>query len=162
MVLHAFIILFTFIIWSGGAGDEGQTSLQEKIPPKEKRARRSPEGGGRSSSTSQADPSPEPCGHKNSGQELCYLCYQRASRNVPVNFDSEKREHDYVQNQILLEYQKHQQALHLARERVRQQHRFFGIVQSVQTVYWVYKYSQPCLVLQCPDTRRRGGGNYLD
>lgn len=50
-------------------------------------------------------PPAEPeCGH-NAGQELCYLCHQRAARNIPVLFDEEKKKREAEEDQILHEFQ---------------------------------------------------------
>ncbi|XP_067950997.1 coiled-coil domain-containing protein 81-like [Watersipora subatra] len=45
------------------------------------------------------------CGHSNAGQELCYLCHQRAARNIPVSFEDEKKRRELEEDQILNEFQ---------------------------------------------------------
>ncbi|XP_071956255.1 coiled-coil domain-containing protein 81-like isoform X2 [Antedon mediterranea] len=49
--------------------------------------------------------SPVYCSHDNAGQELCYLCHQRAVRNIPVNFDAERRRKEQEQDRLLQQYQ---------------------------------------------------------
>ncbi len=48
--------------------------------------------------------SPLPCGH-NSGQELCYLCHQKAKRNTPVYLDNERKQKEAEEEHLLLDYQ---------------------------------------------------------
>lgn len=50
-------------------------------------------------------PTESECGHNNAGQELCYLCHQRAARNIPVSFDEEKKRREAEEDRILQEYQ---------------------------------------------------------
>lgn len=45
------------------------------------------------------------CGHANAGQELCYLCHQRARRNVPVYLHEEQKQKEKEENQLLSQYQ---------------------------------------------------------
>ncbi|ESO84113.1 hypothetical protein LOTGIDRAFT_229612 [Lottia gigantea] len=45
------------------------------------------------------------CGHSNAGQEICYLCHQRSSRNIPVSFDTERKRREEEENSLLREYQ---------------------------------------------------------
>lgn len=45
------------------------------------------------------------CGHPNAGQELCYLCHQRARRNVPVSFMEERRRREEEEDRLLQQYQ---------------------------------------------------------
>ncbi len=45
------------------------------------------------------------CGHHNTGQELCYLCHQRARRNVPVYVHEEVRQRELEEDQLLAQYQ---------------------------------------------------------
>lgn len=46
-----------------------------------------------------------PCGHHGAGQELCYLCHQRAKRNVPVYLHEEKRIREAEESKLLEQYQ---------------------------------------------------------
>jgi len=48
-------------------------------------------------------PSPR-CLNK-AGQELCYLCHQRAARNIPVSFEEERRRKELEQDALLQQYQ---------------------------------------------------------
>lgn len=49
---------------------------------------------------------PTACGHPSSaGQELCYLCHQRARRNVPVSFADELRRRELEEDRLLQAYQ---------------------------------------------------------
>ncbi|XP_041438647.1 coiled-coil domain-containing protein 81 isoform X2 [Xenopus laevis] len=55
-----------------------------------------------------------PClDHCRAGQELCYLCMQRAQKNIPVYFTEERRLKEQEEQRILQEYQqmKDQEAL---------------------------------------------------
>ncbi|XP_064605813.1 coiled-coil domain-containing protein 81-like isoform X2 [Liolophura sinensis] len=45
------------------------------------------------------------CGHSNAGQELCYLCHQRARRNIPVSFKEEIKAREEEDDRLLLQYQ---------------------------------------------------------
>ncbi|CAG5118518.1 unnamed protein product, partial [Candidula unifasciata] len=45
------------------------------------------------------------CGHPIAGQELCYLCHQRAKRNVPVSFAKELKKRDEEEGRLLQQYQ---------------------------------------------------------
>jgi Cft2 family RNA processing exonuclease len=46
-----------------------------------------------------------PCGHQGAGQELCYLCHQRAKRNVPIYLHEEKRIREAEEAKLLEQYQ---------------------------------------------------------
>jgi hypothetical protein len=46
-----------------------------------------------------------PCGHHGAGQELCYLCHQRAKRNIPVYLHEEKRLREAEEDKLLEQYQ---------------------------------------------------------
>ncbi|XP_044297779.1 coiled-coil domain-containing protein 81 [Varanus komodoensis] len=52
--------------------------------------------------------------HGRAGQEMCYLCMQRAQRNVPLNLSEERRRKEKEEERILAQYQaqKDQDALH--------------------------------------------------
>lgn len=43
--------------------------------------------------------------HNKAGQELCYLCHQRASRNIPVSFEEERHRKELEQDALLQQYQ---------------------------------------------------------
>ncbi|UJR36130.1 hypothetical protein I4U23_028864 [Adineta vaga] len=45
-----------------------------------------------------------PCGHHGAGQELCYLCHQRAKRNVPVYLHEERRIREAEETKLLEQY----------------------------------------------------------
>lgn len=45
------------------------------------------------------------CGHPNAGQELCYLCHQRARRNIPVSFAEERKRREEEEDRLLQQYQ---------------------------------------------------------
>ncbi|KAJ8026860.1 Coiled-coil domain-containing protein 81 [Holothuria leucospilota] len=49
-------------------------------------------------------PSGSSCGH-GAGQELCYLCHQRAVNNVPVSFEAERKKKEQEQDRLLQQYQ---------------------------------------------------------
>ncbi|CAF4632566.1 unnamed protein product [Rotaria sp. Silwood1] len=45
------------------------------------------------------------CGHHGAGQELCYLCHQRAKRNIPIYLHEEKRIREAEEAKLLEQYQ---------------------------------------------------------
>lgn len=45
------------------------------------------------------------CEHPFAGQELCYLCHQRAKRNVPVSFAKELKRREEEEGRLLQQYQ---------------------------------------------------------
>ncbi|XP_070568959.1 coiled-coil domain-containing protein 81-like [Ptychodera flava] len=46
------------------------------------------------------------CGHSTmAGQELCYLCHQRESRNIPISFELERRRKEMEQDRLLQQFQ---------------------------------------------------------
>lgn len=45
------------------------------------------------------------CGHANAGQELCYLCHQRARRNIPVSFAEERKRREEEEDRLLQQFQ---------------------------------------------------------
>ncbi|XP_071990159.1 coiled-coil domain-containing protein 81 [Engystomops pustulosus] len=69
------------------------------------------------SSTSRAEPEvpqtselqtrpPPPClDHCRAGQELCYLCLQRAQKNIPVYYTEERRQREKEEERVLQQYQ---------------------------------------------------------
>ncbi|XP_069060092.1 coiled-coil domain-containing protein 81 isoform X2 [Pleurodeles waltl] len=61
-------------------------------------------------------PTPSCLGHCRAGQELCYLCMQRAQKNIPVYFHEERRKKEEDEERILQQYQyiKDQEALRQA------------------------------------------------
>lgn len=46
-----------------------------------------------------------PAHHHGAGQELCYLCMQRAMRNIPVSFEEERQRKEKEQDALLQQYQ---------------------------------------------------------
>ncbi|PAA79508.1 hypothetical protein BOX15_Mlig016345g3, partial [Macrostomum lignano] len=44
------------------------------------------------------------CGHAGAGQELCYVCHQRARRNIPVSFAEELKRREKEEDQLLHAY----------------------------------------------------------
>ena len=61
------------------------------------------------------------CAHNNTGQELCYVCYQRSKRNVYVDFAEERRRREEEENKLLREYNEHRSAVEMNSEQVRVQ-----------------------------------------
>lgn len=60
---------------------------------------------------------PSTCSHLTPvGQELCYLCHQRALRNIPIDVTQERREKERAEDKMLQEYQHQRDLLALARE----------------------------------------------
>ncbi|CAM5075385.1 unnamed protein product [Natator depressus] len=72
--------------------------------------------------TGSRTPSPLCQDHGRAGQEMCYLCMQRAQRNIPAYFSEERRRKEQDDDRILVQYQtmKDQEALH------RQQMKFLA------------------------------------
>lgn len=58
------------------------------------------------------------CGHSNAGQELCYLCHQRARRNVPVSFTEERKKREDDEDRLLQQYQYMKDAENVLEEQV--------------------------------------------
>ena len=52
-----------------------------------------------------ATPPKSACGHPNAGQELCYLCHQRARRNIPVSFAEERKRREDEEDKLLQQFQ---------------------------------------------------------
>ncbi|CAF0727510.1 unnamed protein product [Didymodactylos carnosus] len=61
-------------------------------------------------------PSTPVCGHHGAGQELCYLCHQRAKRNIPVYMQEEKKIREAEEEQLLQQY-KHNQDMEEFKQR---------------------------------------------
>ena len=60
---------------------------------------------------------PSTCSHLSSaGQDLCYLCHQRAIKNVPVDVSKERSERERVQDKLLQEYQHQKDLIALTKE----------------------------------------------
>ncbi|XP_060754261.1 coiled-coil domain-containing protein 81-like [Neoarius graeffei] len=59
--------------------------------------------------------------HTRAGQELCYLCMQRAQRNVPLYLAEDRRREDKEQEKLLLLAEKHRDEQFLQREQAKQE-----------------------------------------
>ncbi|XP_076444889.1 coiled-coil domain-containing protein 81-like [Babylonia areolata] len=59
------------------------------------------------------------CGHPRAGQELCYLCHQRARRNIPVSFTEERKKREEEEERLLQQYQTMRDAEDILREQER-------------------------------------------
>lgn len=59
------------------------------------------------------------CGHPNAGQELCYLCHQRARRNIPVSFTEERRRREAEEDKLLQQFQYMKDAEETLKDQVR-------------------------------------------
>ena len=57
------------------------------------------------------------CGH-NAGQELCYLCHQRARRNIPVSFTEERKRREQEEDKLLQQFQHMQDTDQIINEQV--------------------------------------------
>ncbi|XP_047007306.1 coiled-coil domain-containing protein 81 isoform X2 [Ictalurus punctatus] len=68
-----------------------------------------------------ASPSPACLDHTRAGQELCYLCMQRAQRNVPLYLAEERHRQDKEEEKLLLLAEKHRDEQYLQREEVKQE-----------------------------------------
>lgn len=64
-------------------------------------------------------PSGSSCGH-GAGQELCYLCHQRAVNNVPVSFEAERKKKEQEQDRLLQQFQHMKDTESIIREQVGQ------------------------------------------
>ena len=63
---------------------------------------------------------PSTCFHPMShGQELCYICHQRAMANIPVSFTEERRQREKLEDQVLQEYLQKKESLEMAKDQVR-------------------------------------------
>lgn len=62
-------------------------------------------------------------GHARAGQELCYLCMQRAHRNVPASLRWQEREEERAQDKLLLlrEQQRDKQRMEEEQEKLNEQ-----------------------------------------
>lgn len=58
------------------------------------------------------------CGHPNAGQELCYLCHQRARRNIPVSFNEERKRREEDEDKLLTQFQQMKDAEETLEEQV--------------------------------------------
>ena len=60
------------------------------------------------------------CGHRNAGQELCYLCHQRDRRNIPVSFTAERKKREMEEDKLLTQYQQLKDVEAIFKEQVMQ------------------------------------------
>ncbi len=94
---------------------------------------------------------PSDCSHSiTSGQELCYICHQRARRNVPVDVSKERREREKLNDQMLHDYRYQKDLVSLAKDlisksndraysrRIASLNLEMAHTQQVCTKYWVY------------------------
>lgn len=59
------------------------------------------------------------CSHGDkAGQELCYLCHQRAQKNVPIYFTEERRQRELEQDRLLQQYQQQKDTEAILKEQV--------------------------------------------
>ncbi len=66
---------------------------------------------------SQIPARPSTCSHSGpSGQELCYLCHQRAQRNVPVDVSEDRRVREIFDDHMLQNYRHQKDLVALAKE----------------------------------------------
>jgi len=70
------------------------------------------------------------CGHPSAGQELCYLCHQRARMNVPVSFTEEKKRREKEEDSLLQQYQ----TMKDAEETLKDQERFYSRRHDLQKI----------------------------
>ncbi|XP_076838678.1 coiled-coil domain-containing protein 81-like [Brachyhypopomus gauderio] len=59
--------------------------------------------------------------HPRAGQELCYLCMQRAQRNIPVCLTEERRREELEEEQLLLLIEQQKMEQFLQREQAREE-----------------------------------------
>ncbi|XP_005103098.1 coiled-coil domain-containing protein 81 [Aplysia californica] len=115
-------------------GGEGMTGLKPPTPPRLAPLHRS-----RSLENLQNDPNapmkvPTPpasaCGHPSAGQELCYLCHQRARMNVPVSFTEERKRREEEEDHLLQQYQ----TMKDAEETLKDQERYYSRRHDLQKI----------------------------
>lgn len=59
------------------------------------------------------------CSHGDkAGQELCYLCHQRAQKNIPIYFSEERRQRELEQDRLLQQYQRQKNSEAILKEQV--------------------------------------------
>ena len=59
------------------------------------------------------------CSHGDkAGQELCYLCHQRAQKNIPIYFSEERRQRELEQDRLLQQYQQQKNSEAFSKEQV--------------------------------------------
>jgi len=60
------------------------------------------------------------CSHGDkAGQELCYLCHQRAQKNVPIYFTEERRQRELEQDRLLQQYQQQKDTEAILKEQTK-------------------------------------------
>lgn len=92
-------------------------------PPKAQRFLKPPTPPHTTQSKSRLSPPGSSCGHGGAGQELCYLCHQRAVNNVPVSFEAERRKKEQEQDRLLQQYQHLKDTESIIKEQVKIIHR---------------------------------------
>ena len=70
------------------------------------------------------------CGHRNAGQELCYLCHQRDRRNIPVSFTEERKKRELEEDRLLQQYQQLKDVEAIFKEQVPYSICFYTIKRS--------------------------------
>ncbi|GFS09239.1 coiled-coil domain-containing protein 81-like [Elysia marginata] len=78
----------------------------------------------------QPSPPASACGHPSAGQELCYLCHQRARMNVPVSFTEERRRREEEEERLLQQYQ----TMKDAEETLKDQERMYARRHDLQKI----------------------------
>ncbi|GFO43539.1 coiled-coil domain-containing protein 81-like [Plakobranchus ocellatus] len=78
----------------------------------------------------QPSPPASACGHPSAGQELCYLCHQRARMNVPVSFTEERRRREEEEDRLLQQYQ----TMKDAEETLKDQERMYARRHDLQKI----------------------------
>lgn len=60
------------------------------------------------------------CSHGDkAGQELCYLCHQRAQKNIPIYFTEERRQQELEQDRLLQQYQQQKDSEAILKEQAK-------------------------------------------
>ncbi|XP_015759118.1 PREDICTED: coiled-coil domain-containing protein 81-like [Acropora digitifera] len=60
------------------------------------------------------------CSHGDkAGQELCYLCHQRAQKNIPIYFSEERRQRELEQDRLLQQYQQQKNSEAFSKEQAK-------------------------------------------
>lgn len=70
-----------------------------------------------SENSEQVTPRPFSCSHLvNPRQEQCYVCHQRAMRNIPVSYTEERRRQELLESKLLQDYLQRKDLLDIAKD----------------------------------------------
>ena len=72
--------------------------------------------------------------HPSAGQELCYLCHQRARRNIPVSFTEERKRREEEEDRLLQQYQTMRDAEDILKEQVSKQSLLWRFCEKIRVI----------------------------